>query len=300
MWIYLALLSAVLLGFYDVAKKHAVHANAVLPVLFVTTAAGFLLLLPPFLVTQLAPQSAVHFGLRADALSARGHVLLSLKALIVGLSWLFAYIAMKHLPITIVSPIRASQPIWTLLGALLLFAERPAALQWAGILLITASYYVLMLASRQEGIHFHANRWVFCIFAATALGAVSSLYDKWLLQKMSLAPFTVQFWFAFYLTIFVTLLLLHWRRAPQAGTRFEWRWSAPLTGILLVASDFVYFHAVAQPDALISLVSPLRRSGAVIAFVAGGVLFRERNKRKKALALVGIVAGILLIAWHRK
>jgi bacterial/archaeal transporter family protein len=300
MWIYLALLSAVLLGCYDVVKKHAVRDNAVIPVLFVSTVAGFLLLLPLFMLTHLAPQTVAPLGLLVNTLSPRGHALLGMKALIVGSSWVFAYFAMKHLPITIVSPVRASQPIWTLLGALLLFAERPAALQWAGILLITASYYALMLAGRQEGIRFHANRWVFFVFAATALGAVSSLYDKWLLQQAGFAPFTVQFWFAFYLCVFVSLLLLLWWRPTRASAPFDWRWSAPLTGVLLVASDFVYFHAVAQPGVLISLVSPLRRSGAVLAFVAGGVLFRERNKRRKALALAGIVAGIALIAWHRK
>ena len=157
-----------------------------------------------------------------------------------------------------------------------------------------------MLAGRQEGIHFHANRWVFFVFAATALGAVSSLYDKWLLQQAGFPPFTVQFWFAFYLAVFVTLLVLLWWRPTRAHAPFDWRWSAPVTGLLLVASDFVYFHAVAQPGVLISLVSPLRRSGAVLAFVAGGVLFREQNKRRKSLALAGIVAGIVLIAWHRK
>jgi bacterial/archaeal transporter family protein len=287
MWMVLALFSAVLLGFYDVSKKHAVHGNAVIPVLFTSTAAGFLLLLPLFLLGHGAP------------LPARGHALLGLKALIVGMSWVLAYAAMKHLPITIASPVRASQPVWTLAGAILLFAERPTALQWAGILLITVSYYVLMLAGRREGIHFHANRWVLYMFAATVLGASSALYDKWLLQRAGFAPFTVQFWFAFYLVAFTAALLVADKRLARTTTPFAWRWTAPLTGALLVASDFVYFHALATPDAMISLVSPLRRSGAAIAFVAGGLLFREQNKRRKALALAGILAGIVLIAWRR-
>jgi bacterial/archaeal transporter family protein len=287
MWMTLALLSAVLLGFYDVSKKHAVQGNAVIPVLFTSTAAGFLVLLPLFIFTQPA------------SLPVRGHVLLGLKALLVGLSWVLAYAAMKHLPITIASPVRASQPVWTLAGAILLFAEHPTAFQWAGIVLITVSYYVLMLAGRREGIRFHANRWVFYMFAATLLGAASALYDKWLLQRAGFAPFTVQFWFAFYLVVFTAVLLVADKRLERTTTPFAWRWTAPLTGVLLVASDFLYFHALAQPDVMISLVSPLRRSGAAIAFVAGGLLFREQNRRRKALALAGILAGIALIAWKK-
>ncbi len=296
MWIYLSLLSAVLLGCYDVVKKHAVRSNAVIPVLFVSSAAGFLVLCPLLLLSSLAPAVALRWGVPVTALPPQGHLLLAGKALLVGTSWLFAYFAMKHLPITLVSPVRASQPVWTMLGALLIFAERPGPLQWLGFLLITVSYFALMRTGRAEGIRFHANRWVFCIFAATALGALSALYDKWLLQQAGIPPLTVQVWFAFYLTWFVLVLLAAAWYPVRRAAPFAWRWSAPLTGILLVLSDFVYFHAVAQPEALISMVSPLRRSGAVLAFVAGGLLYQEQNKRRKALALAGVLAGVVLIA----
>ena len=46
MWIILAFLSALLLGFYDVFKKKSLNGNAVIPVLLLNTLISSLLFLP--------------------------------------------------------------------------------------------------------------------------------------------------------------------------------------------------------------------------------------------------------------
>jgi len=51
------------------------------------------------------------------------HVKVLIKAVIVLSSWISGYFALKHLPLTITGPIKASQPVLTLLGAMLLFGE---------------------------------------------------------------------------------------------------------------------------------------------------------------------------------
>jgi hypothetical protein len=52
MWIWLALISSVLLGFYDVAKKRSVEGNAVLPVLTVATSVSAIFFLPVILSSE--------------------------------------------------------------------------------------------------------------------------------------------------------------------------------------------------------------------------------------------------------
>jgi transporter family protein len=49
MWVSLAFLSALMLGFYDVAKKHSLKNNAVLPVLWLNTLFSSIIFLPALL-----------------------------------------------------------------------------------------------------------------------------------------------------------------------------------------------------------------------------------------------------------
>ena len=296
MWILFGLISAVLLGVYDVCKKHALNHNAVLPVLFLSVLAGFLPL-PFFLAgSRLAPEwmQQIHCYVPVATLSQHLHILL--KAAIVSTSWVLAYFAMKHLPISIVSPIRASGPVWTLLGAVLLFHERPVPMQWAGMAVVFVSYYIFSLIGRDEGVHFHRSKWVLFIFLATFIGTFSTLYDKYLLQQLRYVPMLVQFWFSFYNVVLLGLFTaVFWWPRRAAFTTFQWRWSVFFIGPLLLLADFAYFNAVRDPEALIVVLSILRRSSVVVSFVAGCFLFKDVNRRKKAWALAGVLCGVLLI-----
>lgn len=290
MWIGLGLLSCVFLGVYDLCKKHALNGNAVLPVLFGSNLVALTMMLP-ILFGWLAS-----FGLVVDPLAPAGHLFLMGKALIVSTSWTLAYFALKHLPISIVSPIRASGPVWTLLGAILLFHEQPAPLQWAGMGLIFISYFAFSFVGREEGIHFHRSKWVLFIFLATLIGTCSTLYDKWLIQRQGYTPLQVQAWFSVYTAlIFGLLLTLLWWPKRRACTAFQWRWSIIGIGVLLVLADFTYFQAVSDSDALIVILSVLRRCSVLVSFFMGAFLFKEVNKRKKAWILLGILLGVLLI-----
>ncbi|MFN9039962.1 MAG: hypothetical protein ACK5YO_26945, partial [Planctomyces sp.] len=97
----------------------------------------------------------------------------------------------------------------------------------------------------------------------------SSLYDKFLLADSGFRSATVQAWFSVYLVPVMLPLAIWWWRAGRESSPFEWRWSIPAIALLLLVSDCLYFHAIEQPGALISVISPLRRTSVVIAFVAG-------------------------------
>lgn len=296
MWIYLGLIAAVLLGLYDVCKKHALDGNAVLPVLFLSTVAGLIPMLLCMILSRFAPDFTQQIHCYVPVATLSEHLHIFLKAFIVSVSWVLAYFAMKHLPISIFSPIRASGPAWTLIGALLIFHERPLPLHWAGIAVVLCAYYAFSLIGRKEGIVFHRSRWVFCISLATFIGTLSTLYDKYLLQQLGYATMLVQFWFAFYNVVLLGLFTLCcWLPRRKTFTPFQWRWSILLIGLLLIASDFVYFNAVKQPEALILILSMLRRSSVVVSFIAGGFIFGDVNLRSKAWALAGVMAGVLLI-----
>jgi transporter family protein len=300
MWVILALASAVLLGIYEVFKKLSVHGNAVIPVLFISTLTSSLIFLPITVGSGFYPEFFKAIQLFVPEMTIQQHGLILIKSVIVVSSWIFAFFAVKNLPITIAAPIRATGPIWTLLGALVIFGEHLNFYQWIGILITLFFFFKMSTTGKLEGISFSSNKWVFFIILATLLGAVSGLYDKFIMRHID--RLAVQAWFSFYQVaiLFPVLAITRWRLPKAERIPFYWRWSIPLIGVFLVLADFLYFNALSYEDSLISVISSLRRGGVVIYFVVGAVVFHEKNLKKKAIYLAGILIGILLISLGSK
>lgn len=298
MWMYLGLLAALFLGLHNLCKKHAVQNNEVFPVLLGTITAGFLLLLPLYIGSVFFKEHMISMQLYIDDIPLKTHGFILLKSMIMAASWVLAYQALKHLPITIVTPIRSAGPFFTFIGAMIIYQEKPNLLQWIGFFLIILSVGLYSRIGKKEGINFKRNKWIYAIIGATFLGASSGLYDKFLIQSLALNAQTLQFWFCFY-TVLILLLILTITWFPKAEKRkaFKWRWSIPLVGILLQIADYFYFKALEDPDALIMLLSAIKRSQLIIAVVVGGLLFKEQNKRKKLIPLAGIMGGVFLILY---
>jgi drug/metabolite transporter (DMT)-like permease len=184
--------------------------------------------------------------------------------------------------------------LWTLAGAWLLLRERPNLVETLGVVTTLLSFVGLSLAGQREGVHFHRNKWVGFILVGTLLGAVSALYDKYLLGRQHFSVPTVQAWFSIYLCVYFLPLAVAWRRRWWERGRFHWRWSIPLIALMLLISDYIYFSALRNPASLVSLVISLRRGSTLVAFAGGLLLFGERNGWQKLPAVLGILAGILL------
>ena len=293
MWLAFAFLSAVLLGFYDVCKKHSLRDNAVIPILFLNTLFCSLIFLPLAFQTPFGGWETQRYIL--------------LKACIVLSSWLLGYIGIKHLPITIVGPINATRPVLVLIGALLIFGERLNLWQWAGVLLAILSFFLLSRSGKKEGIDFKHNRWIICTVGAAILGALSGLYDKYLMASeidggLGLPRLTVQCYYNFYQAIMMGAMLLLWttdnsQRTTDLrnGSPFQWRWSILLISIFLSLADYVYFYSLSLDGALISVVSMVRRSSVLVSFALGALLFHEKNLRSKAIDLALVLLSMVLL-----
>ena len=285
MWLALAFLSAFLLGFYDVSKKYSLRNNAVIPILFLNTLFCSLIFLPLAFRTPFGGWEVQRYIL--------------LKACIVLSSWLLGYIGIKNLPITIVGPINATRPVMVLVGALIIFGERLNLLQWAGVLLAILSFFLLSRSGKKEGIDFKHNRWILCTVGAAILGAISGLYDKYLMATESglgLPRLTVQCWYNFYQCIMMgAMLLLLWWPKRKESTPFKWRWNILLISVFLSIADYVYFYSLSLDGALISVVSMVRRSSVLVSFMLGALLFHEKNLRSKAIDLALVLLSMLLL-----
>ncbi len=288
MWIGLALASAFCLGVYDVMKKLSVRGNNVPFVLMLTTVFSLMLMLP--FIAAGALKGDFGFGN-----SAQAHAMVLLKAVIVLGSWLMGYFAIKHLPLTVQGPINASRPVMVLVGAMIIFGERLNALQWAGLLLGFASLFLISRIGAKESSG-NGGKWVWLSVGAAALGAVSALYDKFLLRRFT--PVDVQSWFAFYQCAIMLVLVIALRRfGPGDAPKFTWRWTIPLISLFLTGADALYFYVLSHEEALVSVVSMLRRGSVVVPFFYGMLVLRERNIGAKAMDLMLLMISLgLLVA----
>ena len=310
-WLLFAFLSAALLGFYDVFKKKALQGNAVIPILFLNTLFSSLIFLPVALLPE------VPFG----GWDVQKYIVG--KSLIVLSSWLCGYYGMKHLPLTMVGPINATRPVMVLLGALLLFGERLNVYQWIGVMFAILSFYMLSRSGKKEGIDFRHNRWILCIVLAAVLGALSGLYDKFLMAApeaggVGLNRLTVQSYFNFYQCVIMGGVLymvkseerrtknknnnMKWASLPQRkssdSSLFVLHSSLPYivgVSLFLSAADFAYFYALSLPGAMISVVSMVRRASVLVSFFVGALVFHEKNLRSKAIDLTLVLLSMILL-----
>lgn len=293
MWLSLAFLSAALLGLYDVAKKKSLSGNAVLPVLLLNTLFSSLLFLPAILSAELGLGWFDSTPLAASRGTAEAHALVAVKSVIVLTSWIFGYFGMKHLPLTIVGPVNATRPVLVLVGALAVFGERLNGFQWIGVALALTSLVLLSRSGRREGVDFRHNVWILCLAAAAVTGAASGLYDKYIMTRLD--PAFVQSWYNLYqLGMMAVVTALLWLPL-RAASPFRWSWAIPLISVFLSAADFAYFCALREPDAMISVVSMVRRGSVVVSFLCGALLFGERNLRAKAVDLGFVLLGMLFL-----
>lgn len=299
-WLLLAFLSATLLGFYDAFKKEALRENAVIPVLFLNTLFSSIIFLP-FII--LSGQTAILDNTIFHVASGgwEMHIYIVLKSLIVLSSWVLGYFGMKHLPLTIVGPINATRPVMVLVGALLVFGEHLNGWQWMGVLLAVMSFMMLSRSGKKEGIDFRHNHWIWMIVGAAVLGAISGLYDKYLMAPegsggVGLDRMMVQSWYNIYQCgmMLIMLAILWWPKHKQT-TPFHWHWSIIGVSIFLSTADFVYFYSLSLPDAMISIVSMVRRGSVIVSFLFGAAFFHEKNLRAKAVDLALVLLGMIFL-----
>ena len=302
MWTILAFISALCLGFYGISKKIALRENRVVDVLTISVCISALLLSVPLWLSRLCPEVMTGTPFYVPQLDGEAHLYTILKSVIVLSSWVFAYISLKHLPLSVVSPMQATRPMWTLVGALLIFGERLNTWQWIGVCLAIGTIFVFSFKNKKT-ITYHqspiTNKYYIALALAILIGACSGLYDKYLMRLYD--HNAVQVYYTFYQAI---LMLITWTIINRKNLKFEIinLKSIKKIGVIamislfLIISDNVYMLALRDPDSLIAVVSTIRRGGAVISFAYGLIFLKEPDPWHKVLCMVGILAGLLCLA----
>ena len=242
---------------------------------------------------------------------ARGHLLIFAKSCIVLSSWVFAYISVKYLPLSVVSPMQATRPMWTLVGAMLIFGERLNGWQWAGVVCALGSIFLFSLTATPhptpsdktptKGSNTTRKYYLF-LMLAILIGAGSGLYDKYMMRHYD--HNAVQVYYTAYQALMMLVIWLCnlWKtRYASEGTShsiINRRLLLPVAciSLFLVLSDYVYMLALSDPTSMIAVVSTIRRGGTIIPFLYGILILKEPNAGKKIACLTGVAIGLLCLA----
>ena len=311
MWVLLAILSALCLGFYDVSKKRALQQGDVLTVLAGSVCISALVLCLPLLLSRLSPEMVEGSMFFVPKIGARGHLLIFLKSCIVLSSWVFAYISVKYLPLSVVSPMQATRPMWTLVGAMLIFGERLNSWQWAGVVCALGSIFLFSLTAKAHPTtsdktptkeNNTTRKYYLFLMLAILIGAGSGLYDKYMMRHYD--HNAVQVYYTAYQALMMLVIWLCnlWKtRYASEGTShsiINRRLLLPVAciSLFLVLSDYVYMLALSDPSSMIAVVSTIRRGGTIIPFLYGILILKEPNAGKKLACLIGVTIGLLCLA----
>ena len=277
MWLWLSVGSALLLGVYDVAKKQALKRNSVYWILLCATALTSLFLSP---------------FLSAGPIS--DHFRLMFKAVLVSVSWISGLKAMECLPLTTVSTMKASRPMFVVIFSILLFGERLNLVQWLGVAVVMAALFLSSRSSHHDTDKLTSAKGVIYMIFSVLSGAASALWDKHIMQSME--PLFVQSWTNVYITILLALvLLLQYLVKRDHFKPLTWDWRLLLIAVLITVADALYFFAVKEPDALLSIISMIRRTSVIVTFLGGVLILKEGHVRDKAHILVLMLVGVALL-----
>ena len=323
-------MSALCLGFYDVSKKRALQQGDVLTVLAGSVCISALVLCVPLLLSRLSPEMMKDTLFFVPKVDGRGHLLIFVKSCIVLSSWVFAYISVKYLPLSVVSPMQATRPMWTLIGAMLIFGERLNGWQWAGVVCALGSIFLFSLANKphkeirssdrtiedvphtsqptnnSNAGHLNTSnstrKYYLCLLLAILIGAGSGLYDKYMMRHYD--HNAVQVYYTAYQALMMLVIWLCnlWKtRYASEGTSHSiinrtLLLPVACISLFLVLSDYVYMLALSDPSSMIAVVSTIRRGGTIIPFLYGILILREPNAGKKIACLTGVAIGLLCLA----
>ncbi len=299
MWLWAAVGSAILLGFYDVFKKEASTQNGVLHILLHATALSTLFLMPFILSSLLGWGIGDGTVFEMQRGTPYEHLLVFIKAIIVSLSWITGLMGLKNLPITTAGTIKASRPVFVLLGSILIFGERLNLWQWVAIVVALFALWLLGHTSKKEGVDFARNKWIFCMWAAVVTGVISAMMDKHLMS--SLKPMFVQSWCNFYIVVIMAIIVLAGRFGHSKYYQpYHHDWAIWLIAIFITASDFLYFLSLSSSGSMLSVVSMLRRSSVIITFICGALFFKEKNLRSKGIAMVILLIAMAILVFSSR
>lgn len=279
LWLWIVIISGVLLGFWDITKKKAFEKNSVISVLAFYSLFCFIFISFEF-------KNAIN--ITGDEI-----LLIFIKSFIIFLSWGCGFSALKHLPISIVTPFDTVNPLFAIIFGIILLGEKLGFLQGIGIAIMLVAYYFIGKVGSREVVNIFKNKYFYLMICSSILSAVSATIDKIALRSINTGQ--MQFWFCLFTAVLniCALVYTRWRSENKIPIKIDY--NIPLMSLILLVSDRLYFNAVNIPTSQISIIMPLRKISIFVSVILGGLIFKEKNLKQKFGCICLLIIGIIFV-----
>ncbi|MBB5218697.1 drug/metabolite transporter (DMT)-like permease [Treponema rectale] len=281
MWIALVLFYGICKGIREVGKKEALKTSSTFEVLLIYSAISFLFVLPDFK--------------NAMGLEAKYYGYIGIKSSVIFLAWIFSFIAIKKLPISLYGVLDLSRVLFASFSGLIILHETMNLLQWTGLALVCIGLISLKFSKKKtcessEKTQKPQTAFVILAFASCALNGISGLLDKILMRQINSSQ--LQFWYMLFIVLLYTAYSIITKQNIRIVKTLKnpWVW---LISILFVISDRALFIANGMEGSRITVMTMLKQSGTLVTILAGKFIYKEESILHKLICAAIIVTGIL-------
>lgn len=275
-WILCTLVYALLKGSREGMKKAALKKNSSNEILFFYTFIGFLFTLPYLKSALQLPPFHIF--------------LVFIKSAVVCTAWIFAFEALKNMPVSMYGIMDLSRMIFSTLLGVFILGEPMTKAKLVGIFLVTTGLILANAKRTSETKQISA----FILFAALMncfFNAISGTMDKILMQQMESSQ--LQFWFMLFLTLLYGIILCIKKERVSIKTVKSNFW-IPLLSLSLIIGDKFLFEANRSPYSQVTVMMVIKQSSLFVTILTGWLVFHEKHILYKTFCALIVLSGILI------
>lgn len=222
-----------------------------------------------------------------------------LVALIASVAFLYTAKAIRHMPVSVSSPLFALGPILTAIVAFLFLRETLTAVNTMGLFFVVVGVYLLEHSAGVSVLNnfrvMFRQRYFHYILVALVLYAVSSTIDRYVLNTLRLDVLAYLSIVQVLIAIFFTLMVWYFHDLHDISKGLKELW-LPLLLIACLTVGYRYSQsfALTLAEGKVALVTSIKRSSTLLTTL-GGSFFHEKHLLRNFFAALVIVAGVVMV-----
>jgi bacterial/archaeal transporter family protein len=285
-WVFLSILSAFFLSFYDLFKKKMLQKEHSLELLSVTFITIFII------QSALIPYYSLDISLNSLLFTF-------FRSILTALALILFTKALKHMEISSIAPLSNLTPKFLIILSSIFLLEKISFFQILGISLIVLGSYFLQVhanyLSPLKHLKLLKNKYIIYAILSSFCLAISAVISKHVLKTLDVMTYLF-YSYLFIAIFFVSATFIFYKGVKDLKNGFfKGSYIIPVIALLFIFSDWAYFVALAMPTVLVSLVIPIRRLSTLFSVLFGGALFKEHYFVHKIVSSLVILLGVFFV-----
>ena len=277
LWILFIFIYAFLKGSREGMKKAALKKSSSNEILFFYTLVGFIVCAP--------------FSLKAALSTAPVYIFYSfIKALVVCIAWIFAFLALKNMSVSLYGIMDLSRMVFSTMLGVFVLGEDFTPAKAIGVTLVTLGLILVNFKKDTSSQKITATVLISALLNCF-LNAVSGTMDKVLMKSMESAQ--LQFWFMFFMALIYGVILFA-RKEKISVKCLKYNYWIPLMSVSLILGDKLLFEANANPESQVTLMTIIKQSSVIVTVLTGWLIFKEKHILYKMTCAGIVLAGIFI------